>query len=234
MKAIRLLALSPALLTLLLVSCGGGSDQPTTDIVARIPWPNSESLTYVLKDSRGRQTATGTLSIDVQGAGTRLAQRYASGANSDEITVSVDSQTLKPESSRRVIVGSSDDEELEVTYTAEGAIIKHGEKQSGVSVPEHAYDNDSSLFLWRTIDFREGYMASYVSIITNRRSKQTVALKVTGREQVSVPAGQFNAWRLEIKAEKVKQVAWYADTPARTLVKYDNDNGTIFELQQAP
>ena len=44
------------------------------------------------------------------------------------------------------------------------AVIKAGERQSGLSVPEHSYDNDSSLFLWRTIDFREGYEARYITI----------------------------------------------------------------------
>ena len=55
-----------------------------------------------------------------------------------------------------------------------------------------------------------------------------------GKETVRVPAGEFTAWRLEIEAEDVKQIAWIADTPARTLVRYDNDNGLVFELEKAP
>jgi hypothetical protein len=203
------------------------------DIVARVPWAPAESLEYALKEGT-RQTASGTLSVSVQGAETRLVQRYTSGANSDEITVVVESQTLKPLSSKRVIAGSDDPETLDVTYTEQGAVIKQGERQSGMSVPEHAYDNDSSLFLWRTIDFREGYEARYITIITNRRSRQTIDLKVTGKEQVTVPAGTFSAWRLEIRGANARQIAWYADTPARTLVKYDNDRGTIFELITRP
>ena len=62
-------------------------------------------------------------------------------------------------------------------------------------------------------------------MITNRRTRQEVTLKVRGKETVRVPAGEFTAWRLEIEAEDAKQTAWIADTPARTLVRYDNDNG---------
>jgi hypothetical protein len=203
------------------------------DVVAVIPWGPDESLEYVLRE-RGREVAGGTLSVRVEGAQTRLSQRYASGANRDEIDVLVDSTTLKPISSRRVITEANDEETLEVTYTEEGALIRQGERQSGLSVPEHAYDNDSSLFLWRTIDFREGYEARYITIITNRRSRQTIELKVTGKEEVTVPAGTFTAWRVEIEGANANQVAWYADTPARTLVKYDNDRGTIFELKAPP
>ncbi len=216
-------------------ACGGSDTrQPTTDIVYVIPWGQNETLAYVLHDNEGRQTATGTLSVSVQGASTKLGQRFTSGANSDEVSVNVDSATLKPQSSTRTIAGNGD-ETIAVTYTDQGAVIKQGnKKQSGLSVPEHSYDNDTSLFLWRTIDFHDGYTARYTTIITNRRSRQSVDLHVIGHEDVSVPAGKFNAWRLEISTENAKQVAWFADTPARTLLKYDNDRGTIFELQTKP
>jgi len=218
---------------MIFASCGGGSEKPTADIVAHIPWSATESLEYVLKEG-SRQTATGTLSVSVQGSETRLVQRYTSGANRDEITVVVASESLKPLSSTRVIMGTNDDATIEVTYTPEGAVIRQGEKQSGVSVPEHSYDNDASLFVWRTIDFREAYTANYTTIITNRRSRQTIEIKVAGKERVTVPAGTFDAWRLEIKGANANQVAWYADTPARILLKYDNDRGTIWELVALP
>jgi hypothetical protein len=228
------LLLAPILIASLACS-SGGSSQPASDIVSTIPWGQTESLNYVLHDKSGKQTATGTLSIKVNGAETDLTQDYRTGSSSDVTTVEVDSQTLKPKSSDRAITGTNDDQQIQATYTNDTVVIKQGDKkQSGLTVPEHAYDNDSSLFLWRTIDFHEGYAASYVTIITNRRSRQNVDLKVTGRESVTVPAGQFQAWRLEIKTANANQVAWIADTPARTLVKYDNDNGLIFELQSKP
>lgn len=228
------------LLGFLLASCDSGEPEgPTSDIVSRIPWPSTETVTYVLKDGAGRETARGTFTIATSSGATTLTQRYAAGGNSDEASVVVDSQTLKPQSATRLISGSDDDqEELQVTYTEQDgairAVIRQGDKQSGLTVPEHAYDNDSSLFLWRTIDFREGYEARYVTIITNRRDRHTVEIKVAGKEQVTVPAGQFAAWRLEIETENAHQVAWFADTAARTLVKYDNDRGTIWELATAP
>ena len=229
---------SPTLLAfvfcLLAVACSSGPPAQTSDIVATIPWQGDESLRYAVKNSRGDTLGSHVLTVDVQGATTVLGQDFRSATNTDETRVTADSSSLKPIAAEREIVTPNGTETIEVTYTEQGALIRQGERQSGLSVPEHAYDNDSSLFLWRTIPFTTGYEAAYTTIITNRRSRQTVELNVTMRETVRVPAGEFTAWRLEIKTSNASQTAWYADTPTRPLVRYDNDNGVIFELEMAP
>jgi hypothetical protein len=228
-------ALTVLLLALAGIACNGGdAGPPTSDIVTTIPWPGDEELRYVLKEPDGDIVGRGVLLIDVIGERTNLAQSFSNAAetNRDDLTVQVDSRTLKPFSSTRRIVNEDDVEILEVTYSEDGALIKQGDRQSGLSVPEHSYDNDTSLFLWRTIPFAEGYESSYITIITNRRSRQKVTLEVVGKEQVTVPAGQFTAWRLEVRTGNARQFAWYEDAPARRLVKYDNDRGLIFELER--
>jgi hypothetical protein len=226
-------ALSTIILVLI-AACGGKSAPPPSDVVSSIPWKGDEKLTYNVIDKKGERLGTQTLTVDVEGAKTTLTQAFSSDSNQDTSAVVVDSKTLKPISATREIVTPKDTENIEVTYTDQGALIKQGERQSGLSVPEHAYDNDTSLFLWRTIDFHEGYRQSYVTIITNRRSRQTVTLEVTGKETVKVPAGEFLAWRVEVKAANAKQIAWFADTALHPLVRYDNDRGLYFELQAAP
>jgi hypothetical protein len=230
--ALRLL---PVLLVpTLLLACGDEDRPPTSDIVSTIPWRDNESLTYRLEDDDGEALGSGVLTVDVLDGTTELSQSFVAGNNRDQSVVVVDSTTLKPESSRREVIAGDDTEVIEVTYTPNGALIRQGERQSGLMVPEHSYDNDTSLFLWRTIPFAEGYEASYVTIITNRRSRDTVTLRVTGRERVTVPAGSFDAWRLEIRSSNARQLAWYADTPTRPLLRYDNDRGTIFVLETPP
>ncbi len=201
--------------------------------MATIPWRDGETTNYLLRDSKsGKELGKAVLSVGSDSAGTKLTQKSTSATNTDTAAVIVDARTLKPKSSVRTIEFANDTEEVTTTYTDDGAIIKQGDKQSGLAVPEHAYDNDTSLFLWRTLAFAEGYEARYVTIITNRRSRQTVEIKVVGKEEVSVPAGKFTAWRLEVTAANAKQTAWIADTPARPLVRYDNDRGVLFEMTQ--
>jgi hypothetical protein len=218
-------------LPMIAVACtGGDSGPPTSDVVARIPWSGSEEHSYVLVDGRGDELARGTLTVRPGNSGsTELMQSFKTATNEDTIVVVVDARTLKPISSSRDIVTATKEESLEVEYTEEGALIRQGGRQSGLSVPEHSYDNDSSLFLWRTLPFEEGYEASYVTIITNQRNRQTVNVRVVGKETVNVPAGRFDAWRLEITTSEVRQVAWFADTPSRPLVRYNNSQ-LVFEL----
>jgi len=185
-------------------------------------------------DDDGGELGTGVLTVSVEDDVTRLIQTFSSDAAHDTIEVVVDSATLKPISSLREIEETDGDEtRIEVEYTEDGALIKQNDdKQSGLSVPEHSYDNDTSLFLWRTLPFAEGYQGSYNTIITNHRTRQKVNLRVTGLETVIVPAGTFEAWRLVITTSNARQIAWFADTPERPLVRYDNDRDVIFELTE--
>jgi hypothetical protein len=221
---------------LLLNGCGGGASVPLSDVAGAPPWPDSESLTYAVRsESSGRELGQIVLGVSVQGTDTTLSQRFDGPNTRDYTTVVVDSRTLKPRSSLRVIETQRDEQRIEVTYSPDGALIRQGaEKQSGLSVPEHAYDNDSSLFLWRTLPFAPGYEGRYITVITNRRNRQSVSLRVSGKERVRVGAGTIDAWHLQIRAGGVTQSAWYADTPARPMVRYDNDNGLIYELTRLP
>ena len=232
----RLTAALIATLLALTLACSGDSGPPTSDIVATIPWSRSggEILLYRVVNDDGEAQGQITLSIAPTGSNTTLGQFFDGERTTDDIQVVVDSSTLKPKSSKRTIETPTGTEVIETTYTPEGALIRQGERQSGLSVPEHAYDNDSSLFLWRTIDFRDGYEASYITIITNRRERQKVVLRLRGKETVRVPAGEFTAWHLEVRTSNARQHAWFADTPARPLLRYDNDRGLIFELESRP
>ena len=217
-----------------LLPAAGGDDVPKSDVVTAMPWESSETLSYVLKDKKGKVVGHEDLSIAVSGSSTVLTQDFKADNATDVSTVTVDSQTLKPQSATRKIDNPKDKRELDITYSDAGVAIKDGDKQSGLTAVKYSYDNDASLFLWRTIDFKDGYKGAYTTIITNRRTRQDVTLKVLGKDTVKVAAGEFQAWKLEIEAENATQHAWYADTPTRPLVKYDNDRGLIFELEKAP
>jgi hypothetical protein len=202
-------------------------------VVAQVPWTGNQTHNYMIKNRNGDELGRSTLRIEVAGDMTTLNQRSEGEEGSDEYRLIVQSSTLKPISSTRVFTsegGDDDTDPIEVTYTPQGAQIRQGGRQTGLSVPEHSYDNDSSLFLWRTLSFVTPYEASYNTIITNHRSRQKVNLEVIRKETVNVPAGRFEAWRLEISTSNARQVAWITDDASRTLVRYDNDRNFIFEL----
>ena len=91
------------------------------------------------------------------------------------------------------------------------------------SLPESAFDNDSSLFLWRTLPFEEGLEVQYTASIPNRRDSRIVTLVVREVEQIETPAGAFDAWHVFVLAEGQSHDAWFeVDAPHR-MVRYDND-----------
>jgi hypothetical protein len=51
-----------------------------------------------------------------------------------------------------------------------------------------------------------------------------VTIRVAEREDITVPAGTFQAWRLEIESSPGDVVAWIADTTERQLLRYENEN----------
>ena len=228
--------IAPAFLLLVtaLACSSGDAGPPTSDVAGTPPWMDGEHLSYDLVNDDGEVLGEAVLSVEVDGDRAMLWQEFESETGAEDTTiVTVDSATLKPIASERDIQEPDGDEErIEVEYTEDGALIRQGDdRQSGLSVPEHSYDNDTSLFLWRTLPFEEGYEGSYNTIITNHRTRQKVNLRVERLESVTVPAGTFEAWRLVITTSNARQIAWFANTPQRQLVRYDNDRDVIFELQ---
>lgn len=238
----------------LTASCNAKAPTVTTmDIVTGIPWSAPESLAYELKQNDTVQGTT-TLSIERKDADFVLTQatKAPSGVNSDISVITADASTLKPKSATRTIIDSKQKTLLEVTYTDVSASQCSSKRQAKIKqsvfsppgaakpdsvrsnplcLPANSYDNDESLFIWRTIDFRKGAQVTYTTVTAGRRDTHLVTLTVTGQEKVTVPAGTFDAWRVEVASERSRQQAWFATTPDRRLLQYVNNQGQSFVLQ---
>ena len=215
------------------------------DIVTGIPWTTPESHTYQLRDGsddKGRAV----LSIEQQGDRLSLTQAFSDDkGNSDESNVLVDPQTLKPASATRTIIDSDVRNVVESSYEAvdsgqcsAGTIVRikqstykppnatepDSQRSNPLCVPLHAYDNDTSLFVWRTMKFEKGYVVTYKTVLANRRDTQVVTLEVRDKVEIDVPAGHYEAWLVFIEADRRTQQAWFATTPDHLLVKYHNQS----------
>ncbi len=227
----RLALLAPALLAALLLGVACLEEEPvvTQDIVDTIPWPDQERAEYVLLDrDDGAELGRGVLSVTRQDGQFELRLRFEGQGDRDEAIVLVDAATLKPDSVRREI--TAEGKTTTGDYRPEEDIVQiteiddEGDKRTvPLRLPENYYDNESSFFLWRTIPFEEGYEASYHSVLVNQRGNMLATVKVVGIDEVTVPAGTFRAWRVEIETGSAQPVAWYADTPERPLVQFENE-----------
>ncbi len=213
--------------------------QEDQDIVEGIPWSDDERAEYVLLDrSSQEECGTGTLTVERQGDQFQLTLHFEDGTNSDTSIVMVDDESLQPFSVRRERHIEDEVEAVEGEYDREEQVIRVVEfidDDEPRTVPRRLdedlyYDNESSLFIWRTIRFEEDYQVTYNTVLVNQGGAvREVTLRVIGKEEVEVPAGTFNAWRVNISTEGLNQVAFFADTPEHQMVFYDN-SVQLFEL----
>jgi hypothetical protein len=227
--------------SLLLAACGLAEEDslPTQDVVASIPWKVGEETSYTILDNDDEVLGTGVLRIDQEDGQIRLSQHYENPDFDDRSSVLVNAETLKPIEAERTITGEDGVLRIEVHYSGDFAEIERVATEEGkdeerridrLDVPEHAYDTGVSLFLWRTIPMQVDYRVAYRSMATavvGKSQENKVTLRVVRQETVEVPAGAFEAWRVEIRAPGLKQTAWYGADSARRLLKYDNGQNTF-------
>lgn len=236
------LVLITALATLALAACANNGEITSTDIVGTIPWSGRETADYRVLDSDDDPVGTLTLSIDEEAAGAWLLRQHFDFPDkgfTNDAEVIVDGSTLQPESATFKIVGPEGNLDCSAEYTT-GRVESHrvgedGERDDTVTIPNIAYDSWADLFVWRTLPFVKGYEVDYADVLSCTLAKPDrigISLKVKGQEQVTVPAGEFDAWHLEIDSGGKTQDAWYTTDDVHTLLKYDNGEST-FELIEA-
>jgi len=240
--------------SLLLAGCAsGGPSAETSDIFQAAPWASGEELNYQILDSDLEVMGTGVLASVVVEGQIALEQQYVEAAPpaglspiTDEVTVFVNPSTLRPERGMRVARGREDDgdptydrwawlygtnEDGEPTVTIEHFEAEDDDDPSErtLRLRDHYYDNESSLWLWRSVDLTEAYEAFYVSVNALERNQQTVNLRVPQTEMITVPAGEFEAYRLLLRNGRAVRTAWIEAVEPHRILRWDNGS-SILEL----
>jgi hypothetical protein len=221
----------------LLVACGS-SPAPQAVPIAQ-PLPDSESLDYTLLDTNEQKIGGATLSIQRQGNNLVLRQLYTQqDGSTDNVSVTVDAATLRPQSSMRTITAPSLTTSVAVTYSANSvsAVATSGSQQhkqsQKLSVP--AYDDGESFFLMRAVQFTSGYSVHYADVASDAKSahitRVLAEIKVAGQVQVSVQGKSLPAWEVQFSAAGASATGWFENAPARRLLRYANPATTSIEL----
>jgi hypothetical protein len=242
-RAAALSFFAAAALTLLSACNTGSSCKGCADVDVRIPWGANDTHTYNLRID-GKDRGKTTLTVKEQGDQVLLTVHSADDSgNSDESTVTADKSSLKPISNTHAVIDSDQKRVANATYETgaedcdsrevvkiEQLVYKPPDeatpdstRSSPLCVPEHSYDNDESLFLWRAIPFEKGYNVSYHTVLSNRRDTQIVSLEV--HDKVSkTPLGDGEAWEVRLTADQINQRAWFSTDPSHVMLAYQNDN----------
>jgi hypothetical protein len=233
----------PLIVLVFVFGSGCGDDEELAasgPVIGTIPWEVPETSNYRLLDGDD-EIGSAVLTVDAAEAPeTSVFSQvfeFPDREITDEVLVSAGAETLAPQTVTRDVTGPEGKREWDVTYE-DGQVTVHqtdedDERTDTLAVPLSSYDTWTDLFLWRTLDFREGFEVKYLGVVTADFKKPeviTISLKVAGLETVEVPAGTFSAWELEVRAGGRTQRAWIEDQEQRRLVRYDNTE-LVFELK---
>lgn len=228
-----------ALAAVLLLAACADDNIKSTDIVTQIPWPAEERATYRVLDDEGVEVGALVMTVASDRSDTYLLGQsfsFPEAGFTNEAEVDVGRTDLRPRRTSYVIDGPDGVASCSADYVGSDVNVlnerEDGERTDTLDVPNVAYDSWSDLFIWRTIDFSQGFEIEYADIVACQApappQRLAVRLEVTGREPLEVPAGTFDTWRVEIDAGRA-QKAWFTTDDAHILVRYDNGD-QIFEL----
>lgn len=223
-----------------------GSSPKTTVVFTAAPWRVGERLEYRLSTGSGEEVARGVLTTQQEGGTLVLRQSYTGvSSGTDEIALTVDPKTLVATRGSRDTTRRSTSDNIAIATTAwayrlDGDHLHLDTLGQGGAVTEssdlgaqpYAYDNESSLWLWRGLAFAEGYEQSYVSVNPLDGSRQVVTVRVPQHESVTVPAGTFDAWRVIVRSGRAVRTAWISSQSPYPVVRWDNGD-VVFELVKA-
>ncbi|GAB4326834.1 MAG: hypothetical protein Kow0010_10180 [Dehalococcoidia bacterium] len=237
----RVIVLAATGVALLAGACGGiDTPDPRPPVFAAAPWEGPERLLYELKQRDyvyGRCTLETVPEVE---PGVTQLNRLCQGVEDeqfrDDATVLVDSRTLAPLSAQRINTNMETGERVTRTadYPREGGVIAFQVVQDNgktnratrempeptEAVPIAAVYEDEALFwLVRGLPLADGYEAEYTTASTMTVRVFNVEVAVEGREQVTVPAGTFEAWNVRIKTSAATNRLWVEVAPPRRIVK---------------
>jgi hypothetical protein len=225
-------------LALLFASCGGETNTTLTKVFVAPPWTEDERLEYRLLAERDEIYGKCVLETELEAEPGRtrlnLLCDEEPDPRRDDSTALVDAATLEPISSSRIVANHEENDRFSVSSLYEppdrvryesddnGTVrstYRDLPKPSDTSPDPGYYDDVSLLWLVRGIELREGYEGSYQNIAANTGQTFPVDLIVEGQESVSVPAGEFMAWKIRIQTSSVVQFAWVDVEAPHRLVK---------------
>jgi len=243
-----LVAIAVALLGALLAACSSSARVAETDsVVGQVPFIDGERYEYSLVDRDGEVVGTGTFTTDRDDDTWVLTQTYTDtdGVTVDESRVVVDATTLQPHSTERVIVRNGETEVVTGAYetdadggrTVQTSRVVHsrdgGERERTIDINAYDYEDQSSLWLWRTLALGEGLDARYTTVDPREGGRVTANVVQIDRQMLETPFGlTYDTWVLQIRTGRETVNVWvHVDAP-HEVVRFDNGR-LFFELEWA-
>lgn len=205
------------------------------------PWADGETSVYRIIDRDGEPAGTMSITLDYgplrSGEEGWIVRRETEAEGRTElVAVEASADRLLPQHAMLVRTGPEGVARVETVYD-QGVInmrlttAQNNTTYQRTTAPTDARDQRTILMLARMAPLEKGYATQFNSFLPVANRLDRVTLRVLKREEVTVPAGTFDAWLVELDTVDSKIKAWIGVDPPYPLVKYkDERNGAIFEL----
>ena len=227
-----------AVLILLVLCLGVGCARPSAPPLALnpAPWQSGERLSYDWVNRNGEGIGTTEIAVAQEGEAWTITWADKVTGLDQTFTIRIRTDNLRPLGETKTVKAANTDATISTTYSGNKlqieAVVNGQSRSASVDVPENALDNDQLLMTLRAAPFAEGYSAGLVTVVSANASRLNTTIRVTGQEAITVPAGTYQAWRVELDFGAAKQTAWYEVEAPHNLLQYDN-GATIMRLVAA-
>ncbi len=235
----RALTLSSLLFLLtLLAAC---SAQPQPLVFGEPIWADGETSSYRVTNREGRIVGTATFQVQrgldwAQEDGWTLHREIIDAGVSERATVEMQPVGYRPLYSRLERTGGSGSQVVEAQIAGGQVELALTNRQGAtvyerVQVPSDIRDERTLLLIMRTLPLTQGYATRINSFLPIVGKMERVVLQVRRDESVTVPAGVFDTWVVELKTNERTSRAWVARTAPFAVVKFiDGRSQATFEL----
>lgn len=196
-----------------------------------VPWADGEDLIYTIRTAAGLELGVGRYAVragERDGRKTWIMRNHVVVSGVEQWNrLEVEQASLRPihNTWKHTLVGK-----IEVAYSAGAAEITTspaGETKQA-ELAGVVYDNDEAVQLIRRLPLAPGY-GTTISIFSGLLAQAVpVKLSVSGPEEVTVPAGTFECFKVDLTS--LQQTFWYTADRHRHPVKF-NAGGVISVLE---
>ncbi len=229
------------LLFLLLAACGGPEMQPLQ--LEPIPWADGEQSRYEITDLNGNYAGTATVNLDA-GAATidedawTMRREILAQGDQEVVVLELTGRGLRPRLSTLVRLRGNAREQVTAVYnsgqvdleltTAQDVMTTHRE-----NVLSDVRDFRTLMQLARALPLRDGYATQVNTYLPITNAQERVILEVVGQERITVPAGEYQTWQIDLRTSDSTSQAWIAVDAPHTLVKFvEGRSGGTFALSE--
>ena len=226
---------------LLLTACGRPA--PTPLLFNPAPWQSGEMHRFAVTNVDGQPAGQLTFVIDegVDDAGERLwvIERSTEALGDQEsITVKVSEQGFRPQSSYLERSGAGGDESVDALYDSGQVDLTLNTKQNVMTVqrtqvPSDVRETVTLPMIVRALPLAKDYATQLNAFLPVAGLLDRVTVSVVGEETITVPAGSYKTWVVELDTGNSQSKLWIAQTPPYPLIKFtDGRNKGTFELSE--